>query len=139
MPSRTTNLNLIKPNGNEALDVTDLNENFQILDGVVPAMGGFSKSGSTVKIGFDGSTYHWHLITISTSNTASMGVWLVYFSTNGTPYIVELAKGSGITSVARDGDFGLVFTFSSGSPTDATKRVNDISFKGAQYLGYNYD
>ena len=139
MPSRTTRLNMIKPNGNEALDVTDLNDNFQILDDVVPAMSGFSKSGSTVKIGFDGSTYHWHLITICTSSNTAMGAWLVYFASNGTPQIIELGKGSGIASVARDGDFGLVFTFNSGSPSEATKRVNDISFRGAQYLGYNYD
>jgi len=130
---------MIKPNGNEALDVTQLNENFQILDDVVPAMGGFSKSGSTVKIGFDGSTYHWHLITICTSNTATMGAWLVYFTANGVAQILQLAKGSGITNVEADGTFGLQFTFSSGTPTDATKRVNDISFRGAQYLGYNYD
>lgn len=139
MPSRTTNLNLIKPNGNEALDVTHLNENFQILDDVVPAMSSFSKAGATVKIGFDGSSYHWHLITIACSNATTMGAWMVYFTSDGSARIFEIAKGSGITNVAADGTFGLKFTFSSGTPSDATKRVNDISFRGAQYLGYNYD
>ena len=139
MPSRTTNLNLIKPNGNEALDVTDLNENFDILDEVVPAMSSFSKAGATVKIGFDGSSYHWHLITIACSSVNAMGAWIVYFTSEGSPRILELAKGSGITNVAADGTFGIVFTFSSGTIADATKRVNDISFRGAQYLGYNYD
>lgn len=139
MATNTTRLGLIKPNGNEALDVTDLNENFDILDDVVPAMSTFSKSGATVKIGFDGSSYHWHMITICASNANVMGAWLVYFTTNGTPCILELAKGSGITNVAADGDFGVKFTFSSGTASDATKRVNDISFRGATYLGYNYD
>lgn len=139
MPSRTTNLNLIKQNGNEALDVTKLNENFDILDGVVPAMSSFSKAGATVKIGFDGSSYHWHLITIASSNASAMGAWIVYFTSDGALRIFEIAKGSGITNVAADGTFGIVFTFGSGTPTEATKRVNDISFRGAQYLGYNYD
>ena len=139
MATRTQNLNLIKPDGNEALDVTDLNENFQILDDVVPAMSTFSKSGATVKIGFDGSSYHCHMITICASNANVMGAWLVYFTTNGAPYILELAKGSGITGFSRDGDFGITGTFSSGTAADATKRINDISYRGAQYLGYNYD
>ena len=138
MPSRTTNLNLIKPNGNEALDVTDLNENFDILDDVVPAMSSFSKAGATVKIGFDGSSYHWHLITISCSNINAMGAWIVYFTGEGSARIFEVAKASGVT-VAAVGTFGIAFTFSSGTIADATKRVNDISFRGAQYLGYNYD
>jgi hypothetical protein len=138
MPSRTTNLNMIKPNGNEPLDVTELNENFQILDDVVPAMGGFSKAGATVKMAFAAGLYHWHLITICTSNTAAMGAWLVYFTTNGAAQIVQLAKGSGITNVT-SGEFTLTFTFSSGSAADAIKRVNDISYRGAHYIGYNYD
>lgn len=138
MPSRTTNLNLIKPNGNEALDVTDLNENFDILDSTVPAMGGFSKTGSTVNMAFAADSYHWHLITICTSNTAAMGAWLVYFTTNGAAQIVQLAKGSGITNVT-SGEFTLTFTFSSGSAADAIKRVNDISYRGTHYIGYNYD
>ena len=139
MATNTTRLNLIKQNGNEALDVTDLNENFQILDDVVPAMSSFSKAGATVKIGFDGSSYHWHLITITCSNANTMGAWLVYFTSEGSARIFEIAKGSGITNVEADGTFGIVFTFSSGTPTEATKRVNDISYRGAKYLGYNYD
>lgn len=139
MATNTTRLGLIKPNGNEALDVTDLNENFQILDDVVPAMSGFSKAGATVKIGFDGSTYHYHLITICCNVANAQGAWLVYFTSNGSPRILELAKGSNITNIAADGSYGIVITFSSGDATDATKRVNDISFRGAQYLGYNYD
>lgn len=138
MATNTTRLGLIKPNGNEALDVTDLNENFQILDDTVPATGGFSKSGATVKMGFDGSTYHWHLITICCTNADAMGAWLVYFTTNGTPRILQLAKASGVTSIARDGNFGLVFTFD-GDAASATKQFNDISFRGAKYLGYNYE
>jgi hypothetical protein len=139
MATRTQNINLIKPDGNEALDVTNLNENFQILDNVVPAVGGFVKSGSTVKIGFDTSTYHWHLITIMTRYESAMGAWLVYFTSAGTLFFKELAKGSGITNVAQDGTFGIKFTFASGSPSDNNKQVNDISFRGAKYLGYNYD
>lgn len=139
MATNTTRLGLIKQNGNEALDVTKLNENFDILDGVVPAMSSFSQAGATVKIGFDGSSYHWHLITIASSNASTMGAWSVYFTSDGSLRIFEIAKGSGITNVAADGTFGIVFTFSSGTPSEATKRVNDISFRGAQYLGYNYD
>lgn len=139
MATNTTRLGLIKQNGNEALDVTKLNENFDILDGVVPAMSSFSKAGATVKIGFDGSSYHWHLITIASSNASTMGAWMVYFTSDGSLRIFEIAKGSGITNVAADGTFGIVFTFSSGTPSEATKRVNDISYRGAQYLGYNYD
>ncbi len=139
MSTRTQNLNLIKPDGNEALDVTNLNENFQILDNVVPAVGGFVKSGSTVKIGFDMSTYHWHLITIIAPYETAMGAWLVYFTSAGTLFFQELAKGSGITNVAQDGPFCIKFTFASGAPSENNKRVNDISFRGAQYLGYNYN
>jgi len=139
MPSRTTRLNMIKPNGNEALDVTQLNENFQILDDVVPAMSSFYKAGATVKIGFDGSSYHWHLITIACSNINAMGAWIVYFTSDGSARIFEIAKANGITNVAADGKFGIAFTFSSGTIAEATKRFNDISFRGAQYLGYDYD
>lgn len=139
MATRTQNLNLIKPDGNEALDVTNLNENFDILDNMVPAMGGFVKNGSTVKIGFDASTYHWHLITIMAPYADAMGAWLVYFTSAGALFFKELAKGNGITSVSQDGTFGIKFTFASGSPSDNNKRVNDISFRGAQYLGYSYD
>lgn len=139
MATNTTRLGLVKPNGNEALDVTALNENFDILDNVVPAMSSFSKAGATVKIGFDGSSYHWHLITIACSNANAMGAWIVYFTSDGSARIFEIAKGSGITNVAADGTFGIVFTFSSGTIADATKRVNDISFRGVDYLGYNYE
>lgn len=139
MATNTTRLNLVKPNGNEAVDNTVLNGNFDILDSVVPAMSSFSKAGATVKIGFDGSSYHWHLITIASSNASAMGAWIVYFTSDGSLRIFEIAKGSGITNVAADGTFGIVFTFSSGTPSEATKRVNDISYRGAQYLGYNYD
>ena len=139
MATNTTRLNLVKPNGNEAVDNTVLNWNFDILDSVVPAMSGFDKTGGTVKIGFTGSSYHWHLITICSSSVSCDGAWLVYFTGSGSPRIFELAKGDGITNVAADGDFGVKFTFSSGTASDATKRVNDISFRGAQYLGYNYD
>lgn len=139
MATNTSRLNLIKQNGNEALDVTLLNENFQILDDVVPAMSGFSKAGATVKIGFDGSTYHYHLITICCNVANAQGAWLVYFTSNGSPRILELGKGSNITSIAADGSYGIVVTFSSGDAAEATKRVNDISFRGAQYLGYNYE